>query len=618
MKKIILIFGVLCSLSAFAQNTKELYMPREYQKAYRNETRSHEGTAGKNYFQNTADYKINAEFFPETKLLIGNETITYKNNSPDTLSQIFINLYQNIFKKGEARDSYIDTLNIHNGVKIKNIKVNGVSIDLNKCVYFSTLLTFRLPEKLMPANEIKIEIAWEQSMPKTGLFRIGTYNETSSFIGYWYPKINVYDDIVGWNTFGFTGNAEFYNDYGNYEVDITVPSNYQVWSSGLLQNAEQILSEKYLALLKMATKSDTIIHIIGIIDRQENKITKQAQKHCWKFKAENLPDFAFALSNKYLWDATSIQINGKRVLINSVYNPKSENFRSVADISRKTIDFYSNVAPAIPYPYYTLTVFNGEKNGMEFPGIINDQEEKSMLETMLITTHEIAHSYFPFLVGTNEQEYAWMDEGLASIIGISALANVSGIGEAQILKMANQKYTDQGASLAVDIPLMSGTHHLGDFTSGFSTYVRPIAAFNLLLEYLGNEIFYKAIRDFAKRWEGKHPIPYDLFHTFNKTAGEDLAWFWKPWFFELGYADIGIGNIKKLKNKTVVEVINHGGFPIPINLIVKYNDGTEETFHEKMDVWKSGEKTHIIEIPKNNIQKILLDANAPEVHFENN
>jgi len=222
------------------------------------------------------------------------------------------------------------------------------------------------------------------------------------------------------------------------------------------------------------------------------------------------------------------------------------------------------------------------------------------------------------LVGTNEQEYAWMDEGLASVIGISALANFAGIKESEIFKMANQKYADQGASLAVDIPLMSGTHHLGDFTSGFSTYVRPIAAFNLLLEYLGNEIFYKAIRDFAKRWEGKHPIPYDLFHTFNKTAGEDLAWFWKPWFFELGYADIGIGDIKKLENKTVVEVINHGGFPIPINLIVKYNDGTEETFHEKMNVWKSGEKTHRIEIPKNNIQKILLDANAPEVHFENN
>jgi len=618
MRKVVSILGVLCFLSGFAQKTKDLYMPREYQKAYSSETRSHEGIAGKNYFQNKADYQITAEFFPETKLLVGSEIITYKNNSPDTLSQIFVNLYQNIFKKGEARDSYIDPINIHNGVKIKNIKVNTVAVDLDKCVYFSTLLTFGLPEKLIPDNEITIEIDWEQTMPKTGMFRIGTYHETSSFIGYWYPKINVYDDIAGWNTFGFTGNAEFYNDYGNYEVDITVPANYQVWSSGLLQNAEEIFNKKYLSLLNMAAKSDTVIQIVTVEDRNENKITKPAQKHSWKFNAENLPDFAFAVSDKYLWDATSIQIGEKRVLIHSVYNPKSENFRSVGDICRKTLDFYSNVTPAIPYPYLTLTAFNGEKRGMEFPGMINDQEENSMLETILVTTHEIAHSYFPFLVGTNEQEYAWMDEGLASIIGISALANLAGVPESEIFKMANQKYAAQGASLAVDVPLMSGTHHLGDFTSGFTTYVRPIAAFSLLHDYMGNEKFYHAIKEFARRWKGKHPIPYDMFYTFNYVAEEDLAWFWKPWFFELGYADLGIGDVKKLENKTIVEIVNHGGFPIPINLTVKYIDGTEETFHKKMDVWKSGDRIYTLEIPKSNIQEILHGSNVPEIDSENN
>ena len=618
MKSIILIFAMLTTIPSFAQNTKDLYMPREYQKAFRNETRSHDGTAGKNYFQNKADYKINAEFFSETKLLVGSEVITYTNNSPDTLSQIFVNLYQNIFKKGEARDSYIDTLNIHSGVKIKSIKVNDVSVDLDKCVYFSTLLAFRLPEKLTPKSMMKIAIEWEHPMPKTGMFRIGTYDQTSSFIGYWYPKVNVYDDIVGWNTFGFTGNAEFYNDYGNYEVDITVPANYQVWSSGLLQNADAIFNEKYLSRLNMAAKSDTVIQIVTIEDRKENKITKPAQKHCWKFKAENLPDFAFAVSDKYLWDATSIQIGQNRVIIHSVYNPKSKNFQSVADICRKTLDFYSTVTPAIPYPYSTLTAFNGERRGMEFPGMINDQEESNMLETMLVTTHEIAHSYFPFLVGTNEQEYAWMDEGLASIIGISALANLAGVPDSEIFKMANQKYEAQGATLAVDVPLMSGTHHLGDFTSGFTTYVRPIAAFSLLLDYMGSEKFYAAIREFAKRWKGKHPIPYDMFNTFNYVAGEDLAWFWEPWFFELGYADLGIGDVKKFENKTIVEIVNYGGFPIPINLIVKYKDGTEETFHEKMDVWKSGEKRHIIEIPKGNVQETMLDSNVPEVYKGNN
>ncbi|RQW02236.1 MAG: hypothetical protein EH225_08790 [Calditrichaeota bacterium] len=206
-----------------------------------------------------------------------------------------------------------------------------------------------------------------------------------------------------------------------------------------------------------------------------------------------------------------------------------------------------------------------------------------------------------------------MDEGLASIIGISALAYVSGVDESQILKMANQKYAGQAASLAIDIPLMSGTHHLGDFTSGFTTYVRPIAALSLLLDYMGAEKFYRAVREFADRWEGKHPIPYDMFHTFNFVAGEDLGWFWKPWFFELGYADTGIGDTKKLENRTIVEVVNHGGFPVPIDLTVKYNDGTEEKFHEKMDVWKSGDKIHLIEIPGTAIREVKLVTNAPQV-----
>jgi hypothetical protein len=618
MKKIMLLLGLLGSVTAFAQNTNDLYMPREYQEAYRSETRSHEGTPGRNYFQNEADYKISAEFFPESKILIGSETITYKNNSPDTLALIYFNLYQNVFRKGEARDSYIDTLNIHNGAIIKAIRVNDASVDPNKCVYFSTLMTFRLPEGLIPGGEIEIDIEWEQTMPKTGMFRIGTYDETSSFIGYWYPKVNVYDDIVGWNIFGFTGNAEFYNDYGNYEVDITVPADFQVWSSGMLQNAEEIFNEKYLSLLKMAGMSDSVISIISPDDRIKNKITKPAQKHCWKFKAGNMPDFAFAVSNRYLWDATSLQTGEGRVIINSVYNPESENFRSVADISRKAITFYSNRAPAIPYPYPILTVFNGEKNGMEFPGIINDQEEKGLLETMLITTHEIAHSYFPFLVGTNEQEYAWMDEGLASIIGIWALADISGLSEAQILQLANQKYNNQAASLAVDIPLMSGTHHLGDFTSGFTTYVRPIAAFSLLLDYMGTENFYSAIREFADRWKGKHPIPYDMFYTFNYIAGEDLGWFWKPWFFDLGYADLGIGDIVKQGTGTTVEVVNHGGFPVPINLMIEYSDGSRVSFHEKMNIWNSGRMVHEIEIPGNNIKEIAIEATMPEAFYENN
>jgi len=618
MKNTLLAIVTLAVLPAFGQSTKELYIPKEYKQAYDNETRSHNGIPGKRYFQNKTDYSIKVEFFPDTWLLEGSELITYKNNSSDSLSGIYINLYQNLYKKGEARDSYIDTINIHNGVEIKSIKVNGTKIDLKSLAYFSTLLRFQVPNIIPPTSETKIEIEWKQWMPRTGMYRIGTYDETSSFIGYWYPKMNVYDDIVGWNTFGFTGKAEFYSDYGDFNVEITVPSEYNVWSSGILENANEIFNDKYLSRIEKASVSDEVIQIISKEDRDQNKITKAGEKHCWKFKAVNLPDFAFAVSNKYLWNATSIKVEDKRVLINAVYNYKAKNFHTVAEICRKSVEYFSNVAPGIPYPYPSLTAFNGEKNGMEFPGMINDQDEDSQMETTFITTHEVAHTYFPFYVGTNEQEYSWMDEGLASIIGISAMAEFAGTDEATILKQVAVKYHGESAKLAIDIPLMTGSHQAGDFTYGFITYIRPITAFTLLFDYLGKEKFYQAIREFTGQWEGKHPIPYDMFHTFNKVAGEDLAWFWEPWFFKFGYADIGIGKIEYLTDKTIIHIDNVGTFPIPVNLTVKYKNGTEKILKRKMNIWQKGNKSCEIEIPKGIINEIILDTDTPEAFYDNN
>lgn len=615
---LLLVTAALFTLTLSAQKTSDLFMPKEYKRAYNNGSRSLDGTPGENYFQNRTDYDIKAEFFPDTKMLTGSEVITFKNNSPDTLSWIYINLYQNIFKKGETRDSYIDPKNIHDGVEIKQLKINDSIIDAGEMVFYSTLLACRVPDKIFPLSSTKIEIKWQLKTPVTGMFRIGTYDTSSFFVGYWYPKMNVYDDISGWNTFGYNGNAEFYSDYGNFEVEITVPSNYITWSSGPLQNGDEIFHDKYIKRINEAAISDEIIPIISKEDRLANTITKSREKHIWKFKAENLPDFAFCLSDKYVWDATSLQIGDERIIINAVYNPRSKNFQTVAEICKKSIEYYSNTAPAIPFPYSQFTAFNGEKNGAEFPGMFNDQEEASEMGTLFVTTHEVAHTYFPFYVGVNEQEYSWMDETLATMIGASALADQMGTGEAIIMKEVAKRYHDQSAKLGVDIPMMTGTHSLGDFTSGFVTYIRPTAAFSMLFDYLGKEKFYQILREFSKNWKGKHPIPYDLFHAFNKGAGEDLGWFWKPWFFELGYADLGIGNIKYSADHTIIEIENQGSFPVPINLTVKFKDGRTIEVNQKMDAWKSGNRSIKIKIAKGDIGEIILDMDLPETYYDNN
>ncbi len=613
----VVVIVVLSMQPTIAQKTENLYLPREYKQAYNNETRSQDGSPGTNYFQNRTDYDIYAEFFPDTKILIGNETIIYKNNSTDTLSWIYINLYQNLYKKGEARDSYMDSKSIHEGVNIKSLKINGNKIDSSSMSYYSTILVLPVPNKIHPNSETKIDIEWEQTMPITAMRRIGTYDESSFFVGYWYPKMNVYDDIVGWNIFGHTGNAEFYSDFGDFNVEITVPAEYNVWSSGILQNTTEIYRDKYIKKIKEASLSDDVIHIIDEKDRVENKITKAGAKHIWKFKATNFPDFAFAISNKYLWDATSVKIGDKRILVNAVYNSGSENYRNVTEICSKSINYYSNIAPAIPYPYPQLTAFNGETNGMEFPGMINNREEDE-IGTLFVTTHEIAHAYFPFYVGTNEQEYGWMDEGLATILGVSAMAELMNTDEATLFALANGKYNTESAKIAIDIPPMTGTHSAGDFTSGFITYIRPITAFSLLFDYVGKEKFFKVIREFADQWKGKHPIPYDLFHAFNKGTGEDLGWFWKPWFFELGYADIGIVEIEYGSKDTMVTIENLGGFPIPVNLTVKYMDGTEQTINTKMNIWDEGRKSCEIKIPIGVITEVILDISTPESYYDNN
>ena len=185
-------------------------------------------------------------------------------------------------------------------------------------------------------------------------------------------------------------------------------------------------------------------------------------------------------------------------------------------------------------------------------------------------------------------------------------------------KLLFGKYNKESAKLAIDIPLMTGTHSVGDFTSGFIQYIRPITAFYLLHDYMGKEKFYQAIREFTELWKGKHPIPYDLFHAFNKAAGEDLGWFWKPWFFEFGYADIGIGKIEYGTEETTIHIENIGSFPIPVNLTVKYIDSSEKTIKRRMDIWKSGTKSCTIIIPKGDIKELILDTDTPETYYNNN
>jgi len=598
---------IVFQISLLAQVTEDLYKPREYTEALLKNSRSVTGEPGANYFQNRADYEIKAEFAPNTKILTGKETITYKNNSNNQLQNLCFNLYQNIYKVGASRDIDLTADDLTDGMEITGIKINGKAVDNKAISNFSTLLVIELSEIIDAQTTTKIEIEWKLSFPKDISYRIGTYDESNFFIGYWFPKICVYDDLVNWNLVAYTGFVEFYNEYGNYNVEITVPADYNVWSSGLLQNADEIYTEKYLEKIKSAAQTDEIVNVITSKDRSENKITKAGKKHTWKFKAEYMPDFALAISNKYLWDATSVKVGDKRVLVNALYNPKAKTFQHVAEICRKAINFYSTEAIAIPFPYPQLTAFHGDRGGMEFPGMVNDKDMEEIIDAIHLTTHEVAHSYFPFNVGTNEQKYAWIDEGLITFM--TQLAQAKILDDKNFVPFANiiNDYNQNSASLALETPLMTASENV---KAGYqySSYTKSATAFYLLYKYLGEQKFFAALQEFTKRWKQKHPTPYDLFNTFNSVVGEDLAWFWKPWFFELGYPDLELGEISEKTDKIEITILRKGMYPTPINLLITYKDGKVETLNKSLDIWKTGINSITVELPKGDMQEISLDT----------
>ncbi len=615
MKRFILSFVCLAILIfASAQKTSELFMPKEFKKAYEKGTRTFDGKPGKNYFQNRTDYVIKAEFNPETRTITGSETSLYENNSKDSLSLIYIKLYQDLLKKGGARNWDLGPVDIHNGVLVKSLKINNTEISLssNTVTRRATIMQIKLPEKILPSGTTKIEVDWELVIPGTVPVRMGTYNGNSYMVAYWYPKMAVYDDTHGWASIPYTGSCEFYNEFGNFEVEITVPKDYNVWSSGLLQNADEIYTKKYLEKISKAAKSNEVIKVITKEDRLENKITKDADKHTYKFKAQNMPDFAFAVSKSYLWDATSVKVGNRRVLVHAVYYENSKDFHEVAAISSKIINYYSTKSPGIQYPYPQMVAFNGS-GGMEFPGMVNDGDASDRDRTLYLTAHEIGHTYFPFYTGLNEQRYAWMDEGLISFIPQRVVGALTHDKNFDVSK-SNFRGYNQSAGTESEIPLIVSSTNTG-LAYRYHAYTRSSTAFYVLQELIGQEKFDQSLQEFAKRWESKHPTPFDFFFTFNEVAGEDLGWFWKPWFFEMGYADLSFGEITKQN----IEIVNKGGFPVHVRLKVVMQGGEEKIIKRPASIWKHKEKSIKIQLPAGSIKYLELDTErAPDAYPEDN
>ncbi|MDR6196028.1 M1 family metallopeptidase [Siphonobacter sp. SORGH_AS_0500] len=614
--------ALLASFAGMSQNIQNLPVPLEIQKAYSNETRATNGKPGAKYWQNHSDYKIQVELNPATRQLSGTEQVVYTNNSPNRLSSLVIRLYPDIFKKDANRDEReIDPSDLNDeGVTIESVTVNGNEVKTQRN---GTNMFVTLKSGLETGQKLTLDVKWSYLIPAKTHIREGLYFKSSYMVAYWYPQIAVYDDIDGWDRQDYTGQKEFYNDFNNYDVDITVPASHLVWATGEWQNPEKILSPEILDRYKGSRTSDQVVRIVTAEDREKGGITiAKSGKHTYHFKAEHVPDFVFASSDTYLWDGSSAVADsktGRRTAVAAVYHPSSKDFYDVCRYAKQCVEYFSTYLPGVPFPYPNETVFNGS-GGMEFPMFVNDGSYPPAFAAE-VTAHEIAHTYFPFYMGINERKYAWMDEGWAQTLPNWMEFQIDGMPKKFMPQQTNAAYFDQFAGKEQEQPMMVPTNLLTGTAYTFATYMRPSQAYTFLRDMLGQEKFKATLQEYMARWNGKHPMPYDFFFSFNDALKEDLSWYWKPWFFEKGYPDLALSEVAiDKKGKAKIVVTQKGSLPIPIRLIVLFTDNSTEEINETARYWKNGAKTFEVEKKFSKpIQKITLSGlMIPDVNRKDN
>lgn len=588
-------------MAGFAQT---LPVPRNIQAAYQKGTRSPDGRPGKAYWQNTADYSITIAFNPETRLVSGTVDIDYVNNSPDTLRQIWFKLYPNLYKAGTPRAAAVSPKDLGEGVIIDSLWVNDMAVSKANLSINGTNMT--LSRQLVPAKtNIRFRINYHYTLNKGSHIRTGEVEPNAHFIAYFFPRVAVYDDIDGWNRFPYNGRQEFYNDFCNFNVRITVPKNFVVWATGELQNCEEVLTPTYCQRIQQAERSDAIINIIDSSDDKQG-VTRNRPFNTWHYTASNVTDFAVATSDHYMWQSTSLVVDpktGRRTRVDAAFNPKHKDYFWVAPDARKTVEGMSYVFPKWPFPYSHITVFDG-LDQMEYPMMVNDNPVETRVESITLTDHEVFHTMFPFYMGTNETKYAWMDEGWATIGEwlLSSYIDSSIVDDYGVLP------TERHLGTEADLPIMSLSTE-NDAAYFTNAYPEPAMGYLYVKDLLGDSLFTKALHYYIAQWNGKHPMPFDFFNAMNAGAGKNLNWFWKRWFFDGGFADLAITSVVKKGTSYAITVTSKGTKPVPVDLIVTYTDNTTVKLHRSIGIWEKGASQTVITTPaKVGIKKIELGS----------
>ena len=590
---------------------QDLYMPRDIKQAYKKGTRSMDGKVGKNYWQNYGRYNINITVAPPARTVKGSETIVYVNNSPDTLKNPNIKLFLNIHKAGAPRDGGASADYLTSGIHIDSVKADGKAVAWKDNPFVFTNRPLRLPKLLAPHDSVLLSFDWHYDVSLESN-REGMLDSTSFFLAYFYPRVAVYDDYAGWDRMTFSDGKEFYSDFNDYTLTVNVPKNFVVWATGDLQNPQSVLQGDVLRKYQESLTSDSLIHVATLSDMTNKKVTAQKDMNSWTFTTTNIPDVALALSDHYVWDASSVIVDkttSRRASVQAAFIDTAADFHQMVGFGKHSLDWFSNNWPGVAYPYSKSTIVQGFAD-MEYPMMVNDNTMSDPLFARFVAEHEIAHTYFPFYMGINETRFGFMDEGWATALELLIGRADMGAEKAESLfKRFRVNNWINDPSQEEDMPIITPSNNLNGVGLGNNEYGKPALGYLAVKDLLGDEAFKKALQEYMNRWHSKHPTPWDFFYSINDASGKDLNWFWHNWFFTNGYIDLAIEKVEKQRKGYAVNLKNIGGFFAPVDVKIEYEDGTKETIHLTPEAWHKNPSATTVSIPtKKTAKMITLDG----------
>jgi hypothetical protein len=615
-------------------------VPHAFEAAIAHGARSTTGAPGANYWTNWTDYAIRARLDVQAKRIDGTTHIVYHNRSPNPLPVLALQLIQNVHKEGAIRNQ---TEEVTGGMEITRLVAQGEELKAitpreargvpSGYLIDGTTLQLKPSHPIAPGDSAVLDLDYGFKIPQAGASgRMGWSQDNLFYLAYWYPQMAVYDDVDGWQTDPFLGGAEFYMDYGNYDVTLEVPEGWLTMGTGRLANADQTLPAPIIARLRQAESSDTVVHVITAADFGPGNETVRADAGYlrWHFVADSVRDVAYSITRASLWDATRTPVGDRNgdgrtdyARIDAIYRQTAPLWTNTWRFAQQAIAFHSRWT-GYPYPWPHMTAVEGDDiigGGMEYPmmTLIGGYTEATDTALYGVTAHELAHMWVPMLVGNDERRRAWMDEGTTSF---NTSAAEDDFYPGRRWELGNYNGYIQITRTDLEGPIMewSDFHHNG-FAYGIASYAKPATLLWTLRGLLGPETFTKAYQTYIRRWAFKHPQPWDFFNTFNDVSGQDLDWFWRTWYYETWPLDQAVADVRADANGTTIVVEDHGAAPMPARLTITLADGKILKAEIPVGRWLEGARKAETNVKTASpVVRVEIDAEQvfPDVNRANN